>query len=76
VAIEYTLKCDGCGEPICASSRSAKDARAKAQLDHRAYCGVGDWCRKCRTDRATLSAADRERAAAAAHSCGTMMRRD
>jgi hypothetical protein len=54
MAIEFTLHCDGCEAIICTSTLSVRDARARAQLEHRAYCGQGDWCRACRADRTKL----------------------
>jgi hypothetical protein len=50
--IEFTLVCDDCGGIIHASRKSARAARAEAQLQCSAYCGQGvDRCASCRLER-------------------------
>jgi hypothetical protein len=73
MAIEFTLRCDGCFDVITTSKVSARDARAQAQLNLGAYCGDGrDRCRDCRA--AHVRALNAQAAAAGparSHSIGT-----
>lgn len=52
MAVEFTIICDGCGVRIVSSLLSVRDAIARAQLNHGAYCGVPmDLCQSCRKGR-------------------------
>jgi hypothetical protein len=50
MAVEFTLRCDLCGQVICTSTHSDRGLRAEAQLQRGAYCSVasGDICLDCR----------------------------
>lgn len=74
MAIEYTLRCDGCREVICIVTSNERTARAHAQMNLGAYCGGGkDWCRTCRKTRAESM---RRGLGPKGHSISTATRRD
>lgn len=67
MAVDYVLRCDGCGTSIVESRVSLRDARARAQLNCGAVSSGGkDWCAACRQQR--LAA---RQATAVGHTVGT-----
>jgi hypothetical protein len=70
MAVEYVIRCDGCGRLIASGRVSARAARAQAQLERGANSAGGeDWCSRCRKRRlAKLDEQAKAKAAAAAHS--------
>lgn len=60
MTVEFTLRCDMCGQVICTSTHSERGLRGEAQLRHGAYCSTatGDICDACRKGAPATPAGD------------------